>query len=535
MKKINLLLLFLLLACALPAQDGISVFIGRANRYASVELSDYRKRLCLEYNISNHSLDDYYRRCGNDWGNVGIALEIARTSGKKMRDVCDYYKRYHRYGWNRILVEIGIKPGSMYYNPFYNRVHHHSDCWHEYYNSYCERHDKFHHKKHKYKKPKKHHKRHCRHYDDDDDDDGKLLNPKMDKAITIMGIVTAVIIVIVIIYLALSVAGVFKFGGKKNSESQQTESQTQTESESESETQTETEGQMIDIRGMSVDDAQKAVDRLKLDLTVFAFETKQSDEKDGTILDQDVKAGDTVKRGSQINVVIAGKGDSTSEMVKIPSVIGKTKSSAKSTLESAGFSVTFEYGDYNNSVAADVVTAQSPSAKNQAAKGSTVTVTLSPGQKPITVPNVVGASQSQAESALAGAGLKYTYADSQYSDTVAVGNVISQTKSGETVAAGTTITLTLSKGKQEISTNVSKGISYSGEGTVVKAEYKLVGKSGTVYDKGSYENTSSFTVSGTMKEATGSIVVTWTVQTGETDEAGNPATVTLDPVTYSVP
>ena len=371
--------------------------------------------------------------------------------------------------------------------------------------------------------------------DEDDDDDGKLLNPKMDKAITIMGIVTAVIIVIVIIYLALSVAGVFKFGGKKNSESQQTESQTQTESESESETQTETEGQMIDIRGMSVEDAQKAVDRLKLDLTVFAFETKQSDEKDGTILEQDVKAGDTVKRGSQINVVIAGKGDSTSEMVKIPSVIGKTKSSAKSTLESAGFSVTFEYGDYNDSVAADVVTAQSPSAKKQAAKGSTVTVTLSPGQKPITVPKVVGASQSHAESALAGAGLKYTYADSQYSDTVPAGSVISQTKSGETVAAGTTITLTLSKGKQEISTNVSKGISYSGEGTVVKAEYKLVGKSGTVYDKGSYENTSSFTVSGTMKEATGSIVVTWTVQTGETDEAGNPATVTLDPVTYSVP
>lgn len=371
--------------------------------------------------------------------------------------------------------------------------------------------------------------------DDDDDDDGKLLNPKMDKAITIMGIVTAVIIVIVIIYLALSVAGVFKFGGKKNSESQQTESQTQTESESESETQTETEGQMIDIRGMSVEAAQKAVDRLKLDLTVFAFETKQSDEKDGTILEQDVKGGDTVKRGSQINVVIAGKGDSTSEMVKVPSVIGKTKSSAKSTLESAGFSVTFEYGDYNDSVAADVVTAQSPSAKNKAAKGSTVTVTLSPGQKPITVPNVVGYSQSQAESALAGAGLKYTYADSQYSDTVSAGNVISQTKSGETVAAGTTITLTLSKGKQEISTNVSKGISYSGEGTVVKAEYKLVGKSGTVYDKGSYENTSSFTVSGTMKEATGSIVVTWTVQTGETDEAGNPATVTLDPVTYSVP
>lgn len=358
--------------------------------------------------------------------------------------------------------------------------------------------------------------------DEDDDDDGKLLNPKMDKAITIMGIVTAVIIVIVIIYLALSVAGVFKFGGKKNSESQQTESQTQTESESESETQTETEGQMIDIRGMSVEDAQKAVDRLKLDLTVFAFETKQSDEKDGTILEQDVKDGDTVKRGSQINVVIAGKGDSTSEMVKVPSVIGKTKSSAKSTLESAGFSVTFEYGDYNDSVAADVVTAQSPSAKNKAAKGSTVTVTLSPGQKPITVPNVVGASQSHAESALAGAGLKYTYADSQYSDTVPAGNVISQTKSGETVAAGTTITLTLSKGKQEISTNVSKTVKLDiGEVNITGGSYSLVGSDGKTYASGSDVTSASVTVSGTMNCKTGTVTVTWKYTEPVKDENGN--------------
>lgn len=358
--------------------------------------------------------------------------------------------------------------------------------------------------------------------DDDDDDDGKLLNPKMDKAITIMGIVTAVIIVIVIIYLALSVAGVFKFGGKKNSESQQTESQTQTESESESETQTETEGQMIDIRGMSVEDAQKAVDRLKLDLTVFAFETKQSDKKDGTILEQDVKAGDTVKRGSQINVVIAGKGDSTSEMVKVPSVIGKTKSSAKSTLESAGFSVTFEYGDYNDSVAADVVTAQSPSAKNKAAKGSTVIVTLSPGQKPITVPNVVGASQSHAESALAGAGLKYTYADSQYSDTVPAGNVISQTKSGETVAAGTTITLTLSKGKQEISTNVSKTVKLDiGEVNITGGSYSLVGSDGKTYASGSDVTSASVTVSGTMNCKTGTVTVTWQYTEPVKDENGN--------------
>lgn len=357
---------------------------------------------------------------------------------------------------------------------------------------------------------------------DDEDDDGKLLNPKMDKAITIMGIVTAVIIVIVIIYLVLSVAGVFRFGGKKNSESQQTETQTETESETQTESETETEGQMIDIRGMSVEDAQKAVDRLNLDLTVFAYETKQSSEKDGTILEQDVEAGDMVKRGTQINVVIAGESDSTSEMVKVPSVVGKTKSSAQSTLESAGFKVSFTYGDYNDSVAADVVTAQSPSGKAQAAKGSTITVTLSPGQKPITVPNVVGYSKSQAESALSNAGLKYTYADSQYSDSVPEGSVISQTKSGETVSAGTTVTLTLSKGKQVISTSVSKEVKLGVDGAeITGGSYKLVGSDGQTYASGSVSS-ADFTVSGTMNCSSGTITVTWNYRVPSKDEAGNP-------------
>ena len=118
MKRIQVLLLFIVISCSMFAQDRLSLFIGRANKYAAVELSDYRKRLCVEYNISNQLLDDYYRRCGSNWGNVGLALEIAKTSGRHMREVCDYYKRYHRNGWNRILVEIGIKLGSMYYVHF---------------------------------------------------------------------------------------------------------------------------------------------------------------------------------------------------------------------------------------------------------------------------------------------------------------------------------------------------------------------------------------------------------------------------------
>ena len=111
MRQLKIILLLVAFSCSVCAQDRLSLFISRANKYASVELSDYRKRLCVEYNMSNNSLDDYYRRCGRNWGNVGLALEIARTSGRHMRDVCDYYKSYPRHGWDRVLIEIGIRPG----------------------------------------------------------------------------------------------------------------------------------------------------------------------------------------------------------------------------------------------------------------------------------------------------------------------------------------------------------------------------------------------------------------------------------------
>lgn len=176
MKQIGLLLFFAVFACSLSAQNRLSVFIGNANRYASVDLSDFCRRLCVEYNISAESLNNYYRRCGRDWGHVGLALEIARTSGRSMRDICDYYRRYKSEGWGRILIELGIGPESSYCAPFYDRVHCHSDYWHEHYDSYCKRHGKYHPHKHGYKKHPKYGKRkygryHDDDYDDDEDDD----------------------------------------------------------------------------------------------------------------------------------------------------------------------------------------------------------------------------------------------------------------------------------------------------------------------------------------------------------------------------
>lgn len=94
MKRLNVLVILLFSILSLMAQDRLSVFIGNANRYASVDLVGYRKRLCKDYRMSSRDLDYYYRMCGRNWGNVGIALEIAHSTGRHMRDVCRYYNKY---------------------------------------------------------------------------------------------------------------------------------------------------------------------------------------------------------------------------------------------------------------------------------------------------------------------------------------------------------------------------------------------------------------------------------------------------------
>lgn len=118
------------------AQNRFSVYIDNANRYASVELSDFCDRLCIEFNTSNYVLNNYYRHCGYNWGDVSLVFEVARTLGINPKRVLPYYKRYKPYGWDRIIAEIGIYPGSPYYNPFNDRVVVYNNYWCDHYNNY---------------------------------------------------------------------------------------------------------------------------------------------------------------------------------------------------------------------------------------------------------------------------------------------------------------------------------------------------------------------------------------------------------------
>ena len=294
----------------------------------------------------------------------------------------------------------------------------------------------------------------------------------MDKAVTILGIITAVIIVIVIIYFAGTIMGLFKFGKQKDSQVP-TQTETQTESQSETESETEVEVAVPNVVGKSFEDAKKLAE--DLGLTLYAIKAKSSSKADGTILELlDLEVGKMVAQGTQLNVVIAGNDETLSklnkeegdeeETVDIPNVTGKTKSAAESALKAAGFNYSESY-EYSTTVEADMVISQSKTGK--AKKGETISIVISQGKEAITVPNVVGKSQTDAQTELANAGLNYAV-NTDYSDSVAEGKVISQTNAGSKVQAGTTITITVSLGSKLIDVPNVVGMSENSAGTALE-------------------------------------------------------------------
>lgn len=192
-----------------------------------------------------------------------------------------------------------------------------------------------------------------------------------------------------------------------------------------------------DLSGMTKDEAQKA-------LTAAGLVGKEgdavySDTDENKVAQQEAAAGTKVNKGDTVTFHLS-KGP---EMVSIPNVVGATEASASSSLSSAGFTVHKSY-DYSSTVAEGRVISQSDT--GQAKKGSTITITISNGpESTVSVPSVVGKTQSAAETELSNAGLRYDVQTSS-SSTVAKGTVISQSPSSGTVAKGTTVTIIVSSG-----------------------------------------------------------------------------------------
>ena len=368
-------------------------------------------------------------------------------------------------------------------------------------------------------------------YDDEEDENAGGLNPKMEKAVTIMGIVVAIIIVFIIIYLMGSFFGLFKFGGSSTNKTT-----TQTESEIETETETETETEkgsitqqkdtvtMIDVKGMTYEEAKVALN--EIGLGIFKNGTQSSDDYDeGKIVSQDVEKGDKVEKNTTVKVIISSGAGS----VPVPDVTGSSSSNATAKLENAGFKVSTDY-NYSESVAQGNVVETSPAAGTSAKKGETVIIYLSRGAESTPMPNLIGQTEEQAKSTLSQMGCTVNV-NTEYNSTQEAGKVVGQSiDPGNAVTSGTTVTIAISKGKQTYyyKATITAPSNASPENPVVGANITLMGADGSnIYsqsgvDIGSFPYTlEADSITGNTQ---GTLSITWILQDGSQSQQNSNVT-----------
>ena len=146
--------------------------------------------------------------------------------------------------------------------------------------------------------------------------------------------------------------------------------------------------------------------------------------------------GDSVKEsGGVVKIEIS----SGLERVVVPSVVGRTTEQARSALDA--FKVVVEEKEDDEADPGTVI-AQDP-ARGEAARGSTVRLTVAVEPKQIAVPDVVGRSEDTATKTLSGAGFEVATEEVEVDSPTEDGRVQSQTPfgSGEKVDRGSTVTI----------------------------------------------------------------------------------------------
>lgn len=149
------------------------------------------------------------------------------------------------------------------------------------------------------------------------------------------------------------------------------------------------------------------------------------------------------------------------EMVNVPDVSNKPIAEARSELQAAGFTIGTETEVYNPDVEAGNVVSTDPAAEVQAAKGSSVNITISKGTEQVTVPDLRGMSADEAQRVLASYGLNGQQGDTVFSDDVEENRVAQQDiAAGTTAYKGDTITFHLSKGPETASVPNVQGLDF---------------------------------------------------------------------------
>ena len=126
------------------------------------------------------------------------------------------------------------------------------------------------------------------------------------------------------------------------------------------------------VIGMSKEDATRVMQDLGLDV---AYKVRDSNEPKNQVVATDPNAGETVKAGSTVTLILS-RGQ-----VEVPNVVGFTEDAARQRLEDAGFQVEVRE-DADTPSQKGIVLDQDPTGRTDAPRGSTVTIVVSTYEEP---------------------------------------------------------------------------------------------------------------------------------------------------------
>lgn len=286
--------------------------------------------------------------------------------------------------------------------------------------------------------------------EEDEDDEDEDMDPKMDKIVTVLGIVAAVIIGVVLLFGVGKALGVFG-GSKGKDDSMAPSAITGTVAP----TEAVDDSEMVEvpsILGKTVEEATTILNEVGLGFTQNG--TIASDViEEGLIAQQSVEAGEKVAKNTRILGVVS----SGAASFNLTDVTGRSAEEAKKILEGLELTVV-QTEEYDNSVEEGYVISTSPAANTPVGKGDTVTMVVSKGTENAKVPKLTGLSEDAAKLALESVGLALGKVEETYSETSA-GLVISQNYSeGTELKPGTTVDIVVSKGAEPEEVKTYKGI-----------------------------------------------------------------------------
>jgi serine/threonine-protein kinase len=137
--------------------------------------------------------------------------------------------------------------------------------------------------------------------------------------------------------------------------------------------------------------------------------------------------------------------ESSNNKVTVPDLKDKTEEQAKEELNKLGLGIKTST-QASSTVESGKIISQSVKSGTSVDKNTTINVVVSSGPASVSVPSVVGKSESAATTTLKSSGFTVSV-EYEYSDSVDQGNVISQNPTGS-AAEGDTVTITVSQGKK---------------------------------------------------------------------------------------